>query len=52
MKYLVLVTSNVGGALGWWLGARFGLMTGFVLSVVGLGVGIWGGRRWGQHLGL
>ncbi len=52
MKWLVIVTSNVGGGLGWWAGERFGIMTAFVLSMVGLGVGIWGGRRWGQHLGL
>jgi hypothetical protein len=52
MKWLVMVTSNLGAAAGWWLGEPFGLMTAFILGMVGLGEGIWGGRRWGTHLGL
>jgi hypothetical protein len=50
-KLLVLVVSTAGSALGWWLGAKVGIMTAFMLSMVGLGVGIWGGAklatRWG-----
>jgi hypothetical protein len=51
-RLLVLVGSTLGSAVGWWLGARVGIMTAFMLSVVGLGVGIWGGRRLAVHLGL
>ena len=45
MKFIVLVTSTVGSTIGWWVGAPFGLFTAFILSMVGLGFGIWGGRR-------
>jgi hypothetical protein len=48
---LVLVVSTIGSAVGWWLGARIGIMSAFVLSMVGLGLGMWGGAhpaaRWG-----
>jgi len=37
---------SVGGALGWWLGAKVGFMTAFLLSVVGSGVGLYFARRW------
>jgi hypothetical protein len=35
----------VGGTTGWAIGARFGLMTAFFLSIVGTGVGLYLGRR-------
>ena len=48
-KLLVLVGSTLGGAIGWWAGERVGLMTAFMLSMVGTGLGIYGGRRVAQH---
>jgi uncharacterized membrane protein YbhN (UPF0104 family) len=44
-KLLTFVGATVGGAIGWWLGARVGIMTAFIASVVGTGVGIYAGRR-------
>jgi|MGYP003334251932 hypothetical protein len=44
-KLLVLVGSTVGSSVGWWLGANIGIMTAFMLSMVGLGFGMWGGAR-------
>lgn len=44
-RLLVLVGSTVGSSIGWWLGANVGIMTAFLLSMVGLGVGMWGGAR-------
>ncbi|HVH66416.1 MAG TPA: hypothetical protein VM716_00965 [Gemmatimonadales bacterium] len=44
-KLLTLVGASVGGAIGWWLGARIGVMTAFFVSMVGTGVGIYAGRR-------
>lgn len=32
-------------SVGWWLGARFGIMTGFILSGVGSIVGVYAGWR-------
>ena len=45
-KVAGFIGATVGGAAGWWLGARFGVMTAFVLSMVGTGVGIYLVRRW------
>jgi hypothetical protein len=43
-KLLGWVGATVGGAIGWWAGARAGMMTAFVLSMVGTGGGIYLGR--------
>ena len=44
-KVLTFLGATVGGAIGWWLGARVGTMTAFMLSMVGTGVGVYAGRR-------
>ena len=44
-KLLMLVISTIGSYAGWWLGARIGTMTAFILSMVGLGVGLYAGRE-------
>lgn len=48
---LVLVYSTVGSSLGWWIGAKAGIMTAFMLSMVGLGIGIWAGARHANRMG-
>jgi len=50
-KLLVLICTTVFSSIGWALGARVGPMTGFILSMVGFGVGMWYGRRWAERLG-
>jgi uncharacterized membrane protein YbhN (UPF0104 family) len=42
---MALVGTTLGGAVGWWLGARAGLMTAFFCSVVGTGFGLYAARR-------
>jgi len=44
-KLLGLVGATVLGAGGWWAGESFGLMTAFVLSMFGTGMGLYLGRR-------
>lgn len=44
-KLLMLVGSTGGSYAGWWLGGHVGLMTAFVVSMIGTGVGLYGGRR-------
>ena len=44
-KLLTFLGATVGGAIGWWLGARVGIMTAFFVSVVGTGAGVYAGRR-------
>lgn len=45
-RLIVFIGASVGGALGWWLGERVGLMTAFFVSTVGTGAGIYFARRW------
>jgi hypothetical protein len=44
-KILGFAGSFLLSSVGWWLGAFFGTMTAFMLSIVGTGVGIYVGRR-------
>lgn len=44
-KLLALVGTTIGSAVGWYLGAPAGLMTAFVCSMVGFGVGLYMARR-------
>ena len=44
-KMLVLVVSTAGSSVGWWVGGHIGMMTAFMCSIIGLAVGVWGGRR-------
>jgi hypothetical protein len=37
--------ATLGGGVGWWAGARGGMFTAFVCSMVGTGVGLYLGRR-------
>ena len=40
-RILVMVGATVGGSIGWWAGSGVGIMTAFLLSVVGTGAGIY-----------
>ena len=44
-KLLVPVGTTIGGAVGWWIGDRVGIMTAFMLSMVGTGLGMYVGVR-------
>jgi hypothetical protein len=44
-KLFSFLGATIGGYAGWFLGARIGFMTAFMLSIVGTGVGIYYGRR-------
>ena len=43
--FFALIGANVGGWIGWVVGAPFGLMTACMLSAVGTALGVYGGRR-------
>ncbi len=43
--FVVMLYISIGGSLGWWLGAKVGLMTAYMLSVVGSSLGLYLGRR-------
>lgn len=42
--------ATVGSAIGWWVGAKYGVFTAFASSVVGTGVGLYVGRRIAERL--
>lgn len=46
---LSFIGATVGGAVGWWAGSGVGFMTSFALSMVGTGIGIYGGKKLGDH---
>jgi hypothetical protein len=49
-KLLGFLGATLIGSVGWWIGARVGVMTGFSLSMIGTGVGLYAGRRIADHL--
>ncbi len=50
-KLFSFLGATIGGYAGWFLGARIGFTTAFMLSMVGTGVGIYYGRRIARNYG-
>jgi hypothetical protein len=48
-RLLRLIVATAGGAIGWWLGAHIGVMTAFLVSVAGTGLGVYVGGRIARH---
>lgn len=48
-KLVVMIGSTIGSSLGWWAGARIGLMSAFIASMIGLGLGIYVARQFAQR---
>ncbi len=44
-RFLGLLAAAVASAIGWWLGAKIGFMTAFLLSTLGTGLGLYYGMR-------
>jgi hypothetical protein len=44
-KLLGFIGATIGGTIGWWVGERVGLMTAFMISIVGTGLGMYAARR-------
>jgi hypothetical protein len=42
--FFAFIGASVGGWIGWAVGAHVGLMTAYMLSVVGTALGVYGGR--------
>jgi hypothetical protein len=51
-KLLIFLGTTVGSAVGWWVGAKVGIMTALMLSMVGFGLGMYYGRKAAQHYDL
>jgi hypothetical protein len=48
--FFTFLGATVGGWIGWAVGEHVGLMTAYMLSVVGTAVGVYGGRRFTSSL--
>jgi len=44
-KILDLIGMSAGGWLGWWLGAMISFFMGFIVSMDGMGAGVYEMRR-------
>jgi hypothetical protein len=50
-KLFSFIGATIGSYAGWFLGAKVGFTTAFMLSMVGTGVGIYFGRRIASNYG-
>lgn len=51
MKKIIAISGMLlGSYLGWWLGEKVGLVTAFMLSTIGAGIGLYVTRRWAKNL--
>ena len=49
-KIFIFVGATIGSYVGWARGARAGVMTAYMLSMVGTGVGMYAGHRTAKQL--
>jgi hypothetical protein len=51
LKLFSFVGATIGSYAGWFLGAKVGFTTAFMLSMVGTGIGIYYGRMIARNYG-
>ena len=51
LKLYSFIGATAGSYAGWALGATIGMTTGFIVSMVGTGLGIYAGRRVAHYYG-
>jgi hypothetical protein len=49
-RLLDLIAMSAGGWLGWMVGEWVSMFTAFIVSVVGMGAGLYAARRITKHL--
>ena len=49
-KLIVLLTTTIASAAGWWLGAKVGIMTAFIVSMIGFGFGLYYGNQFAKRV--
>ena len=50
-KLFSFLGATIGGYAGWFLGAKIGFTTAFMISMVGTGIGMYYGRQIARHYG-
>ena len=48
-RLIAFVCTTIGSAIGWWVGSLVGFASAVLLSIVGMGVGLYIGRRLEQR---
>jgi hypothetical protein len=48
-KLLALLVGSIAGTIGWWLGAKIGLITAFVLALIATGSGMYYATKWARE---
>ena len=51
LKLYSFIGATIGSYAGWALGSTVGIMTAFMVSMVGTGLGIYAGRRVARYYG-
>ena len=51
-KLIILLATTLGSSVGWWLGSSYGIMTSFILSMIGFGFGMYYGARYAKNLDI
>ena len=51
-KLCSFIGATVLGGIGWWAGERMGMMTAFILSMIGTGFGMYFGVKVARHYGI
>jgi hypothetical protein len=51
-KLIWFLGATIGGIIGWWLGGFIGVMTAYIVSTIGSGLGIYWARRLANEYGL
>jgi hypothetical protein len=48
-RLYTLIGTTIGSYAGWYLGSALGLISAFMLGMVGTGIGFYFGRKVAQH---
>jgi hypothetical protein len=48
-RLLALLVGTITGTIGWWLGAKIGIITAIFLSAVATGAGMYYALKWARE---
>ena len=48
-KLLAFLVGSIAGTIGWWLGAKIGIMTAIALSLIATVAGMYYANKWARE---